>query len=223
MIREIVYFLRHGPSVSRKQAAMGRAEFQQWLVEEIDKDGMAEFRSLLAEGLSGDVVEVGAGTGAMFRFYGDDVRVTAIEPDDEFRAAAELAANDAHATIRVVAAVGESLPFEDASVDAVVGSVVLCSVQSVQQTLTEFKRVLKPKGNLRLLEHVRSEHWLAGPFMDLFNPMWLRINNIGCHWNRRSFEAVRDAGFTIASTTDFKLYFPAAPTAFPYRLIKAVR
>ena len=223
MIREIVYFLRHGPSVSRKQAVMGRAEFQQWLVDEIDKDGMAEFRSLLVEGLSGDVVEVGAGTGAMFRFYGDNVRVTAIEPDDEFRAAAELAANEAHATIKVVPGVGESLPFEDASVDAVVGSVVLCSVQSVQQTLTEFKRVLKPKGNLRLLEHVRSEHWPAGFLMDLFNPMWLRVNKMGCNWNRRSFEAVRDAGFTIASTTAFKLYSRAAPTAFPYRLIKAVR
>ena len=223
MIREIVYFLRHGPSVSRKQAVMGRVEFQQWLVEEVDKDGLAEFRSLLVEGLSGDVVEVGAGSGAMFRFYGDNVRVTAIEPDDECRAAAELTANDAHATIRVVPGVGESLPFEDASVDAVVGSVVLCSVQSVQQTLMEFKRVLKPKGKLRLMEHVRSDHWLAGPFMDLLNPMWLRINKVGCNWNRRSLEAVRDAGFTIASTTPFKLYSPATPTAWPYRLIKAVR
>lgn len=223
MIREIAYFLRHGPSVSRKQAAMGHVEFQQWLVEQADEDGLAEFRSLLVDGLSGNVVEVGAGSGAIFRYYGDKVNVTAIEPDDEFRAAAELAANDAHATIKVVPGVGESLPFEDASVDAVVGSVVLCSVQSVQQTLTEFKRVLKPKGKLRLMEHVRSEHWLAGPFMDLFNPMWLRINKVGCNWNRRTFEAVRDAGFTIASTRTFKLYSPAAPTAFPHRLIEAVR
>ena len=223
MIREIAYFLRHGPSVSRKQALMGPVEFQQWLVEEADKDGLAEYRSLLVEGLSGDVVEVGAGTGAMFRYYGDKVNVTAIEPDDEFRAAAELTANDAHATIRVVPGFGESLPFEDASIDAVVGSVVLCSVQSVQQTLSEFKRVLKPNGSLRLLEHVRSYHWLAGPLMDLLNPMWLRINKVGCNWNRRNFEAVKDAGFTIASTATFKLYSPAAPTAWPYRLIKAVR
>ncbi len=223
MIREIVYFLRHGPSVSRKQAVMGRVEFQQWLVEEVDKDGLAEFRSLLVEGLSGNVVEVGAGSGAMFRFYGDNVRVTAIEPDDEFRAAAELAANDAHATIKVVPGVGESLPFEDASVDAVVGSVVLCSVQSVQQTLSEFKRVLKLKGNLRLMEHVRSEHWPAGFLMDLFNPMWLRINKVGCNWNRRSVEAVRDAGFKITSIEDYKLFSPASPAAFPLRLIKAER
>ncbi len=159
----------------------------------------------------------------MFRYYGDHVNVTAVEPDDEFRAAAELTANDAHATIKVVPGVGESLPFEDASVDAVVGSVVLCSVQSVQQTLTEFKRVLKPNGSLRLMEHVRSEHWPAGFLMDLSNPMWLRINKVGCNWNRRRLEAVRNAGFTIASTTAFKLYSPASPTAWPYRLIKAVR
>ncbi len=223
MIREIAYFLRHGPSVGRKQAKMGRVEFQQWLVEEVDKDGMAEFRSLLVEGLSGDVAEVGAGSGAMFRYYGDNVNVTAIEPDDEFRAAAELAANDVRATIRVVPGVGESLPCEDSSVDAVVGSVVLCSVQSVQQTLTEFKRVLKPGGNLRLLEHVRSEHWLAGPLMNLLNPMWLRINKVGCNWNRRSVEAVRDAGFKIASLEDYKVFSPASPAAFPLRLIKAER
>jgi hypothetical protein len=73
------------------------------------------------------------------------------------------------------------------------------------------------------MEHVRSEHWLAGPLMDLLNPTWLRINKVGCNWNRRTFEAVRDAGFTIASTKTFKLYSPAAPTAFPYRLIEAVR
>lgn len=202
---------------------MGSVEFQNWLVEEADKAGMAELRSLLVEGLSGDVVEVGAGTGAMFRFYGASVRVIAIEPDDEFRAAAELAANDVPATIRVVPGVGESLPFEDASIDAVVVSTVLCSVQSVQQTLGEFKRVLRPGGELRLLEHVRSEHWLAGPLMNLSNPLWLRLNKVGCNMNRRPVEAVRDAGFTIVELKRGKIYTPATPAVFPLRLIKGVK
>ncbi len=129
----------------------------------------------------------------------------------------------ARKAIRVVPGVGESLPFEDASVDAIVDSVVLCSVQSVQQTLTEIKRVLKPGGNLRLLEHIRSEHWPEGLLMDLFNPLWLRLNKMGCNWNRRSVEAVRDAGFRITSIENYKLFSPASPAAFPLRLIQAER
>lgn len=221
MIREVVYFLRHGPSVSRKQAAMGRVEFQQWLAGELDRDGLARVRSLLVEGLRGNVLEVGTGSGAMFHFYGDDVNVTAIEPDDEFRAAAEEAAKAARATIRVRPGTGESLPFGDASIDAIVASTVLCSVQSVQQTLAEFTRVLKPEGDLRLLEHVRSEHWPEGPLMDLLNPMWLRINKVGCNWNRRAVEAVREADFQIVSIEEYKLWSPASPAPLPGRLIRA--
>ncbi len=202
---------------------MGRVEFQLWLSAELDKDGLAELRGALVEDLHGDVLEVGAGSGAMFRYYGGDVHVTAIEPDDEFRAAAKEAARAAQVTIQVVPGAGESLPLGDASVDAVVASTVLCSVQSVQETLAEFKRVLRPGGALRLLEHVRSERWPAGLLMDLSNPLWLRINKVGCNWNRQSVQAVRDAGFGIDSIKEYKLYSPASPAAFPGRLIKAER
>ncbi len=65
---------------------------------------------------------------------------------------------------------GENLPFEDAAFDAVTASTVLCSVASPAGTLKEFKRILRPGGQVRLLEHVRSKHWLAGPMMDLLNP-----------------------------------------------------
>jgi len=223
VIREIVYFLRHGPSVSRKQASMERVEFQQWLAAEADKDGLAELRSALVDGLRGDIVEIGAGSGAMFPHYGEGVNVTAIEPDDEFRAAAEEAAEAAGVTIDVIAGAGESLPCPDAGTDAVVASTVLCSVQSVRQTLAEFRRVLKPGGELRLLEHVRSERWLEGLLMSLFNPVWLYLNKVGCNWNRRTVEAVREAGFKIASVGKYKVWSPASPAAFPLRLIKAVK
>ena len=82
----------------------------------------------------------------MFAYYGEGVSVTAIEPDDEFRAGAEEAARAADVMIDVVPGAGESLPCPDASIDAVVASTVLCSVQSVKQTLAEFKRVLRPGG-----------------------------------------------------------------------------
>lgn len=223
MIREIAHFLRHGPSVSRKQASMGRVEFQQWLAEQVDRDGLAELRRGLVEDLRGNVLEVGAGCGALFGFYTGDISVAAIEPDDEFRAGAEEAAKEARVSIRVLPGTAESLPFGDASIDAVVASTVLCSVQSVPQTLAEFKRVLKPSGDLRLLEHVRSEHWPEGLLMDLSNPLWLRLNKVGCNWNRRTVEAVREAGFRIVSTKNYKLFSPASPATCPGRLIRAER
>ncbi len=99
----------------------------------------------------------------------------------------------------------------------------VCSVDWIPETLAEFKRVLKPGGALRLLEHVRSDHWMAGPLMDLTNPLWLRINKVGCNWNRRVEGPVREAGFRIASMESHKVYSPSAPMAWPYLLIKAAK
>lgn len=134
----------------------------------------------------------------MFGYYGPDVSVTAIEPDDEFRGAAEHAAYASNGKIRVTPGVAESLSFLDDSVDAIVSYVVLRSVDSIPETLAEFKRVLT-------------------------NPLWLRINKVGCNWNRRVEGPVREAGFRIASMERHKVYSPSAPTAWPYLLIKAAK
>ncbi len=67
----------------------------------------------------------------------------------------------------------------------------------------------------------KSEHWLAGPVMDLFNPMWLRINKLGCNWNRKTVEEVETAGYFIRSVEPFKIYTSASPAIFPVRIIKA--
>ncbi len=200
---------------------MEKVEFQNWLTTRVDEDGMAASRAALVDDLHGEVVEIGCGSGAMFRYYSPDVRVTAIEPDDEFRAGAEQAADDAVAEIRVIPGFAESLTMPDDSVDAIVCTTVLCSVDSISETLAEFRRVLKPRGSLRLLEHVRSEHWMAGPLMSLTNPLWLWINKVGCNWNRHVEEPVRGAGFKIASVERIKFYSTAAPATFPYLLIKA--
>jgi len=220
MIREIAHFMRHGPAVARRQRESSRVEFLRWMARELDRDGLAAVRAELAEGLHGDVLEIGTGTGAMFPAYGADVFVTAVEPDDEFRHAATEAARSARAAIRVLPGTAESLPVEDASVDAIVTSTVLCSVRSVPETLAEFHRVLKPGGGLRLLEHVRSEQWPAGFLMDLLNPLWLRLNKMGCHWNRRTIDAIRHAGFDIVSIREYSIVSPAAPALLPGRMIR---
>ncbi len=220
MIREIYYFLRCGPQVLKRQKEMGLVEFQKDLVRRVDADGLAQLRLSLIGDLEGHILEIGAGTGATFQYYGPNAKVTAIEPHDEFRTAALEAAKEVKAEIQVSSGQGEYLPFEDASFDAVSASNVLCSVTSPVKTLEEFKRVLRRGGQVRLMEHVRSEHWLAGLMMDLLNPIWLRINKIGCNWNRKTVDDVKAAGFIIRSIEPYKIYSTAAPTAFPIRIIK---
>ncbi len=223
MLKETYYFLRHGPKVQSRQKEMGLVDFQKDLAKRVDADGYAELRSSLVGDLEGDILEIGTGTGATFKYYNSNAKVTAIEPHDELREAAIDAAKNFKAEINVIPGEGEHLPFNDAQFDAVTASMVLCSVTSAIKTLEEFKRVLRPGGQLRLLEHVRSEHWLAGPMMDVFNPMWLRINKLGCNWNRRTVEDVQASGFKTKSIEPYKIYSNDSPAAFPLRIIKAER
>ena len=223
MIREIYHFFRYGPKTQKRQKELGLVEFLKVMSRELDADGFGELRTALVSDIQGEILEIGAGTGAMFPYYGPHAIVTAIEPNEEFRGAAEESAGEAKAVIRVVPGAGEELPFGDGRFDAVTASTVLCSVASPIRTLAEMKRVLRVGGQIRLLEHVRSEHWLAGPLMKLLNPIWLRINKMGCHWDRQTVESVRDAGFTICSVERYKMFSKAVPASFPLRLIKAER
>jgi len=117
--------------------------------QESDADGYGALRNSLVGDLTGDILEIGAGIGPTFSYYGTEASVTAIEPNEELRNAAEETA--AAARIHVLPGEGEALPFEDASFDAVSASLVLCSVTSQAETLAEFKRVLRPGGSTCLL------------------------------------------------------------------------
>lgn len=201
---------------------MGRtqAEIYEILVERADRAGIAAYRARLAQELEGSVLEIGCGTGRMFSHYPVGAHVTAIEPDGEFREHAEQAAEGCVATIEVRGEFGEALPFEPESFDAVIFASVLCSVGDVDRTLSEAHRVLKRGGELRALEHVRSERWLPGLMMDLANPLWRLYNRQGCNMNRRLEPAVRRAGFEIEAAEAFQVYVPGLP-AFPSRLLRA--
>jgi len=223
MIREACYFLRHARGVLKRHKAMGLVEFRKDLARRMDAEGYAELRLSLVGDLEGRILEIGTGTGVTLQYYGPNAKVTAMEPHDEFRAAAVEAALNATAEIEVISGKGESLPFEDATFDAVSASQVLCSVTSPGEVLEELKRVLRPGGQIRLLEHVRSENRLAGFVMDILNPIWLSMNKVGCHWNRRIVEEVKAAGFVIRSVERYKIFSEAAPLAFPFRVVKAER
>ena len=112
------------------------------------------------------------------------------------------------------------LAFADGSFDAVVFGLVLCSVPSMERVLAEAFRVLRAGGQLRALEHVRSEEAVAGFLMDVTNRSWLRLNKQGCRWNRNPIGEIETAGFQIDDVMAFKRFDTVMP-AFPMRRVKA--
>ena len=156
----------------------------------LDRMGLAHLRADLSRGLTGDVLEVGAGTGRQLPHHPPGARVTATDPDP---AALGLAARRSPAT-RVVVAAAEALPFEDGAFDWVVCALVLCTVRDPVAALAEMRRVLRPEGRLRALEHVRSPNRAVARAEELVTPLWGAVAG-GCHLDRATREAVAAAGF----------------------------
>ncbi|MQA12726.1 MAG: methyltransferase domain-containing protein [Pseudonocardiaceae bacterium] len=170
--------------------------------------GVAEHRDRLLAGLTGRVVEVGAGNGLNFAHYpGTVTEVLAVEPEDRLRGIAEGAVAEATVPVRVVAGRAEQLPVADGSCDAAVVSLVLCSVPDQHRALAEIHRILRPGGELRFYEHVRSDRMLLARAEDLVSPLWSRLAG-GCHLNRDTAAAVPAAGFTV-DTQDRFIFRPA--------------
>ena len=170
---------------------------------ESERRGTAGHRDRLLAGLTGRVIEVGAGNGMNFsRYPGTVTEVVAVEPDDHLRALADQATARAAVPVRVVAGHASALPADDASFDAAVTSLVLCSFPDVPAALAEIRRVLKPGGQLRFFEHVRSARPWLGLLEDAITPLWSRVGG-GCHPNRDTATAIRAAGFDIADLDRF--------------------
>jgi ubiquinone/menaquinone biosynthesis C-methylase UbiE len=148
-------------------------------------------------GLSGRIVEVGAGHGLSFAHYPSDVtEVIAVEPEEHLRRMAEKAAGKAPVPVRVVPAVADELPGEDGEFDAAVTSLVLCSVPDQQRALRELQRVLRPGGELRFLEHVRGATRSFAGMQRTIDLVWPHVGG-GCHLSRDTESAIRGAGFEI--------------------------
>lgn len=182
-----------------------------------------EHRRLLLEGLSGHVIEVGAGNGLNFALYPETVeRVLAIEPEPLLREAALEEARKAPVEIDVVDAVASALPAEDSSFDAGVASLVLCSVPDQAVALTELRRVLKPGGELRFYEHVIAHKpWPARLQRLADATFWPRVGG-GCHMARDTLGAIEAAGFEIERSERFA-FTPGAPVPSIPHILGAAR
>jgi ubiquinone/menaquinone biosynthesis C-methylase UbiE len=174
--------------------------------------GQREHRRELLAGLSGRVVEVGAGNGLNFAQYPSTVdEVLAIEPEPFLRERAREAAVDAPVAVRVLDGVADRLPLGDASVDAGVFSLVLCSVPSQSAALAELRRVLRPGGELRFYEHVRAHRPGFARLQRAADLVWPHVAG-GCHTNRDTPRAIEAAGFEIEACGRFS-FRPSAVIA----------
>ncbi len=166
-------------------------------------------RSLLG-GLSGDVLEIGPGTGANICFYSQSIHLIAVEPNLHMHTYLERRARERgiHLDIRTDAA--EGLPMADESIDAIVSTLVLCSVTNPEQVVSEIRRVLKPGGKFVFIEHVaadrgsrtrRRQEWIR--------PIWQWFAD-GCRPDQETWTFIEAAGFQNVAYERFQLDLPIA-------------
>jgi ubiquinone/menaquinone biosynthesis C-methylase UbiE len=171
-------------------------------------------RRLLAD-LHGRVVEIGCGAGVNFALYPATVtEVIAVEPEPYLRERAQVAAESASVAVQVLAGQADRLPLEDESVDAVVSSLVLCSVPDQAGALAEMWRVLRPKGELRFYEHVAARNRLGFALQRAADAtFWPRAFG-NCHTTRDTQTAIEQAGFALEQHR--RLRFPKVEPPHPH-------
>jgi len=163
-----------------------------------EKAGLGAHRKALIGTATGDVLEIGGGTGANLPFYGDGVRtLTITEPEKPMIRRLELRIRELAPQAKFLRAPAEDLPFQDESFDVAVSTLVLCTVDDQPRALRELRRVLRPGGRLLFIEHVRSEDPKLARVQDRMQPLHVRVAH-GCHCNRSTLENIRAAGFDVA-------------------------
>ncbi len=161
-----------------------------------DAIGIGRARARIAGGATGDVLEIGVGTGLNLGAYPAGATLHGIDPSEPALAVASRRADDLDRPATLVTGDAAALPYPDRSFDVVVGTFVLCSVGDVGATLAETRRVLRTGGTVRLLEHARSGRPRVARLQGRLAPSWSRASG-GCRLDHDVRAAVRQAGLTI--------------------------
>ncbi|MEV5677873.1 class I SAM-dependent methyltransferase [Streptomyces sp. NPDC052179] len=164
------------------------------------RGGIAAYRRELLAGVSGRVIEIGAGNGLNFAHYPGAVsEVVAIEPERTLRQLAVRAALRSEVPVDVVPGAAEALPVKGEAFDVAVASLVLCTVRDLPRALAELKRVLRPGGELRFFEHgLAPGRTLAVAQRAADRTVWPLLFG-GCHTARDTLAAIDAAGFEMGT------------------------
>jgi ubiquinone/menaquinone biosynthesis C-methylase UbiE len=158
----------------------------------------SNWRPGLVGDLTGTVLEIGAGTGENFDYYRRAQVIHAIEPDPERAREAEFAALEVRHQIPIYVEVApaETLPYPDDHFDVVVSSLVFCSVTSQERALAEIERVLRPGGELWMVEHVRPSTPILARLASTATPYWRKIA-FNCHLDRPTLDLLDQRGWRV--------------------------
>ena len=173
-----------------------------WFMYPLEVWRLARMRRKIVRAIPGRcVLEIGIGTGLNLRHYPASMQVVGIEPYHD-KLTYSRQQHPGLENIFYVQADAQKLPFTDHHFDAVIGTLVFCTIPDPVQAFREIKRVIKPKGYIRILEHVRIPHPLWGTLQDLLTPVWKPVAG-GCHLNRETDKIARAAGLSITSRQSF--------------------
>lgn len=171
--------------------------------------GMKRRRGTLLAGARGQVVEIGAGTGLNFAHYPADItELVVTEPVAAMRRRLARRLQRQGCQAQIIDASAERLPLADASVDTVVSTLVLCTVDDPERALREIARVLRPDGQLLFIEHVRARSRFLAACQDRLEGPWRHFAG-GCRCNRATVELMRARGFSVTATDDIWRGMPA--------------
>jgi ubiquinone/menaquinone biosynthesis C-methylase UbiE len=177
-------------------------------IAKAEEAGLRTMRQRLLADATGQVVEIGAGTGANLSCYGPEVEsLTVTEPQVPMVRRLERKVSDRGTAAKVLRAPAEDLPFDDDAFDTAVSTLVLCGVDDQPRAVRELHRVLRPGGRLLFFEHVRSDDPARARLQDRMN--WLNRMLVMCDCNRPTLGTIEQAGFKITSLEHTAL--PKAP------------
>ena len=168
------------------------------------------YRERVVGGATGRVLEIGFGSGLNLPYYPEAVdEIIGIEPAPGMLALGKQAIATCRHKVTLVARSAEDLPLDDCSVDTIVVTWSLCSIPDVGWALMEARRVLRPGGQMRFVEHGLSPDANVAIWQDRLTPLWRRCAG-GCHLNRKVGDLIRNAGFELAELSTGYAHGPRA-------------
>jgi ubiquinone/menaquinone biosynthesis C-methylase UbiE len=176
------------------------ARFYDKLMKATEDACLTDWRKDLLKNVDGKLLEIGAGTGASLALYpkSSSLKIYLSEPDQNMRAQLIEKVEDHNFTnVSVLSCPGEKIDSEDDFYDYVFVSLVCCSVNDIEASLNEIKRVLKSDGHFIFLEHVAARNGSSRrKWQDRLNGFWRKLAG-NCHLNRDTEQHIKGAGFTI--------------------------